>query len=177
VSRNERELSKGLIAGLVGGLIGTMVMTEFQNICGKAPRTLRQGTDASAETMNHHSDAETEDSTMKAAGKIGRLVGRELSHEEREKLGPVVHYSFGTVQGAVYGSVLELAGERGGLLPALLFGSTLFIVADEIVVPALGLSRKAGEAPLSAHLYGLASHLVYAVTTEIARRGVRAALD
>ena len=88
-----------------------------------------------------------------------------------------MHCSFDTVQGGVYGSVMEVAEEPGGLLPALFFGSTLFVVVDEIAVPALGLSSKTTEAPLSAHLFGLASHLVYAVSTEIVRRGVRSALD
>jgi putative membrane protein len=176
MSRGERELGKSLIAGLVGGFIGTIVMTQFQNAWSKASQKLKNKTDDSPKKQHAPGEDEKDDSTMKAAGKIARLAGHELSYEEKKKLGPVVHYSFGTVQGGVYGSVMEVAEEPGGLLPALLFGSTLFVV-DEIAVPALGLSSKTTEAPLSAHLYGLASHLVYAVSTEIVRRGVRSALD
>ena len=113
---------------------------------------------------------------MKAAGKIVSLTGRQLSHEQKKKYGPVVHYSFGTLQGGIYGAVTEMTGVPGGFLPALVFGASLFVVADEIAVPAMGFSSKPRETPLSAHLYGLASHLVYGVSTEMARRGVRAAL-
>jgi uncharacterized membrane protein YagU involved in acid resistance len=56
------------------------------------------------------------------------------------------------------------------------FGAALFVAADEIVVPALGLSPQPTESSISSHLYGLAAHLVYGVTTEVVRRGLRAAL-
>jgi hypothetical protein len=56
-------------------------------------------------------------------------------------------------------------------LPGSLFGSVLFLGADELAVPALGLSE-AAESP-SSHLYGWASHLVYGLTTELVRRQVR----
>jgi uncharacterized membrane protein YagU involved in acid resistance len=54
-----------------------------------------------------------------------------------------------------------------------LFGTGLFVAADEVAVPALGLSKSPREYPLSTHLYGLASHLVYGFTAEYVRRGVR----
>jgi len=84
------------------------------------------------------------------------------------------NYSFGTLQGGVYGGVREMTGNSGLILPALIFGSTLFVVADEVAVPAFGFSGKPIEFPLSSHLYGLASHLVYGVSVEIVRRGLRA---
>jgi hypothetical protein len=82
----------------------------------------------------------------------------------------------GTLQGAAYGGVTELTGTGGGLIPGLVFGGALFAVADEVAVPALGLSGKPSESPLSSHLYGLAAHVVYGLSTELARRGLRAAI-
>ena len=108
---------------------------------------------------------------------IAALSGRHLSHEQKKKLGPLVHYSFGTLQGAVYGTVAEMTGASKGLLSGLIFGTALYLAADEMAVPALGLSGKLTEYPLSSHLYGLASHLVYGVSTEVARRGLRASLE
>jgi putative membrane protein len=113
---------------------------------------------------------------MKAAGKIASLAGRQLLHEQKKKAGPLVHYGFGTLQGAMYGAVTGLAGVSGGFLPSIIFGAALFAVADEIALPALGLSGKPTEYPASTHLYGLASHIVYGLSTEIARRGLRAAI-
>ena len=56
------------------------------------------------------------------------------------------------------------------------YGASIWIVADEGVVPALGLSKSPAEYPLSIHAYALASHFVYGLTTELVRRAVRTAL-
>ncbi len=53
------------------------------------------------------------------------------------------------------------------------FATGLFVVADEISVPAAGLSGKPAEVPLSSHLLGFTSHMVYGWTTEAVRRGTR----
>lgn len=168
----ERSLFKGLVAGLIGGLIGTIVMNEFQNLWS----TVSQKLENSDGRQSERSQQESESPTMKAAAKIARLGGRELTHEEKKKLAPVVHYSFGTLQGAVYGGTAELAGTPGGFLPGVLFGAALFAAADELALPQLGLTGKPSEMPASSHVCGLAAHLVYGLSTEIARRGLRAAL-
>lgn len=87
-----------------------------------------------------------------------------------------MHYTFGTLQGALYGGITELTGTGESLVPGLILGTALFTVADEIAVPALGLSRKPTESPISSHLYSLAAHLVYGVSTENTRRGLRITL-
>jgi uncharacterized membrane protein YagU involved in acid resistance len=112
---------------------------------------------------------------MKAAGKLASLVfGRELSHEEKKKAGPAVHYAFGAFSGAIYGLLSEyLPAVRLGFGTA--FGTALFLLADETAVPALGLSESPRKYPLWSHLYGLASHVVYGVSTEAVRNGIRRA--
>ena len=174
--REEHHLAKGLVAGVVSGLLGTIMMTEFQNAWSKASKALKEGNTRKGEAgeSKKQNEQEKEDSTMKAAERIAELAGRPLSDEQKRRFGPVVHYSFGALQGGLYGGVREMTGSSGVILPALLFGSVLFAAADEIAVPALGLSGKPSEYPLSAHLYGLASHLVYGVSTEMFRRGLRA---
>lgn len=170
-----RHMGKGVIAGLLGGLIGTIVMTEFQTAWGKANQVLKNGNGSSRE-QQFESEEHKEDATMKAAGKLAHMGGRELSYEQKKKAGPVIHYSFGMLQGAAYGAMTELTRTPGGFLPGALFGAGLFALADEVGVPALGLSEKPAEIPISTHLYGMTAHLVYGFATEFARRGVRAAL-
>jgi uncharacterized membrane protein YagU involved in acid resistance len=167
-----RKLGKGVAAGLVGGLIGTIVMNEFQKAWNKTSQALKS--DDGQEQQRGRQ--ESENATMKAAGKVAQIAGRELSHQQKKQLGPVVHYSFGTLQGAVYGAVTELTRTPGGFLPAMLFGAALFVLADEVAVPALGFSGKPSETPVSMHVYGAAAHCVYGMATELARRGLRAAL-
>ncbi len=86
-----------------------------------------------------------------------------------------MHYGFGATVGALYGGTAEL-------LPAvkcavgLPFGAALFVGADEIAVPRLGLSKSFNAYPLSAHAQALASHFVYSMTAELVRRAVRRVL-
>ena len=166
---------KGLLCGLIGGLAGTIVMTEFQNAWSKASQAVHSG-NSGEQPSQQGSPQEKEDATMKAAGKIASVAGKELSHGQKKTLGPVVHYSFGALQGSLYGLILELARQEGGMLPAVIFGAALFAIADEVAVPALGLSGKPTEYPLGTHVYALAAHLVYGLSTEISRRGLRASL-
>ena len=103
---------------------------------------------------------------MKVAGTLAHLAGRELSYPEKKKAGLLVHYAFGTAMGGLYGIALEMSprpARRRAALSGLAFGSSLFLGADEVAVNRLGLSS--GQAPLSSHIYALASHLVYGLTT------------
>jgi hypothetical protein len=45
--------------------------------------------------------------------------------------------------------------------------------ADELALPALKLAKGAAEYPISTHLYGLTSHIIWATTTDAVRRLVR----
>ena len=83
--------------------------------------------------------------------------------------GPVVHYAFGATMGAVYGGLSAVLPETS-LGFGTAFGTALFAVADEIAVPALGLSKPPTETPASSHVMALASHLVWGSTTEAVRR-------
>lgn len=169
---------RGLLAGAAGGLLASWIMNQFQAAWSKASEKLQANqentqSEQKQETKSSNENNESEDATMKAAGKIAPLVlGRELSHDEKKKGGPIVHYAFGTLSGGVYGLLAEyIPAARLGF--GSLFGAVLFLLADEIAVPASGLSAEPTESPLSSHLYGLASHFVYGISTEGVRNGIR----
>jgi putative membrane protein len=167
MSRFGRHLGKGLLAGLVGGLSALLSWTQFQYAWIKGSQSLKNG-NTKQQDQPDTDDSAKEDATMKAAAKIAQFTGHQLSHQQEKTLGHVVHYSFGTLEGGI-GTVTGMKGGNSGLfLPGLLFGSALFVAADEVALPKLGWSGKPSDYALSAHLYGLASHLVYGVTTEIA---------
>jgi hypothetical protein len=174
--RNERSAWKGLLAGAVGGLVGTIVMTQFQKGWQKAAEKRGLGeVGTREERMRARTSEEKEDATTKAAGKLGRAAGRELTHEERRRASLLVHYGFGMAMGALYGMAMETSpsGVRMQRIPffGTLFGSALFLGADEMAVPALGLGE--GSDRPSSHFYGWASHVVYGLTAELVRRQVR----
>ncbi len=96
----------------------------------------------------------------------------ELTEREKEVAGIGFHYVMGATSGAVYGALAGMIPEvKAGV--GVPFGAAVWLIADEGIVPALGLSKSATEYPFSVHLYALSSHLVFGLTTELARRAVR----
>jgi uncharacterized membrane protein YagU involved in acid resistance len=57
------------------------------------------------------------------------------------------------------------------------FGTAIWATVDEIGLPVLRLSVPTTEHPPEHHARALAGHMVFGVTTEIVRRGVRALLN
>lgn len=171
----KREVWKGLAAGLVGGLAGSFAMNQFQNVWSKASEAMQSSNHPQSEDQPKQQKSEP-DATMKAAEKISENIAhQQLSEEQQKKAGPWVHYAFGTAVGGAYGAATEFmpATKKGLGLP---FGAAVFVGADEIGVPALGLAKSSAQVPLSQHAYGLVSHFVYGLTTELVRRGLRAAI-
>jgi len=174
--RNERSAWKGLVAGAAGGLVGTIAMTQFQKAWQKTSEKRRFGDLREEEGSARAKKSEQrEDATMKAAGKLAHAAGGELTKEQKGQASPWVHYGFGTAMGALYGMAMETSphGVRAQRIPVFgsLFGSALFLGADEMAVPVMGLAEPA-KTP-SSHLYGWASHMVYGLTAEFVRRQVR----
>lgn len=165
----DASITKGVLAGMAGGLAASWVMVQFQNAWSKAADQFQDG---ERQAQDGGQSGDGEDATMKAADKLAHLAGRSLNQEQKKKAGPVVHYVFGTLMGGLYGAAAEVT-HRSGATTAALYGSGLFVAADEIAVPALGLSKSPRQYPLSTHAYGWASHVVYGVTAEYVRRGVR----
>ena len=123
-----------------------------------------------------HDQEKAETTTVKAAQAIARRVSGRSIPEERKKLaGQVVHYAMGIVSGAAYGMLAENVRKRQPLA-GLLFGASVWAIADEVAVPAFGLSGMPWKYPASIHANALAAHLVYGGTTWAVARGIRASL-
>ena len=154
----------GIAIGAIAGLAGTIVMTQFQNAVSSL---------AKPENNNEDEKDSGDNATIKTAQTVTQLVtGHNIPQEEKALAGQIVHYSFGTAMGAVYGAVSEIepSSSAGMGLP---FGTALWLAADELALPSLGLSGPPSEFPVTSHIYGLASHLVYGASTELFRRGLR----
>lgn len=159
----DNDLWKGTVAGLVAGLAATYVMTKFQILAAKLGETAGRA----------QQEEEDQNSTVKAASAIStKVFHHELKQREKEKAGLAVHYGMGAFSGGLYGAVAELEPEvtRGAGLP---FGAAVWLAADEVAVPALGLADPPFEHPLPVHAQALAAHLVYGFATEMVRLQVR----
>ena len=177
---NKRSVWRGALSGALGGLAAAWVMNQFQAGVSKASSAMQQGNGEGRQSpqssRGQQQQSSDEDATQKAAQAISEATtGRTLTKKQKQTAGPIVHYAFGSLMGAAYGSAVELAPlvRSGWGLP---FGTLLWLGADEVAVPAFGLSQSPMKAPASTHASALASHLVYGATADVVRRAVRALL-
>ena len=101
-------------------------------------------------------DDESDNAAERSANIVAaKVFNHRLSKSGKHAGGEVAHYVFGAATGAVYGAAAELLPEVS-IGVGLPFGAAVWLAADEIVVPALGLSKSAAEYPVSEHAYSLA---------------------
>jgi uncharacterized membrane protein YagU involved in acid resistance len=156
-----RNLVSGAAAGVVGGYVGTKVMnpvtTKLQEL---APEEDRQREKAVSPGSPY------EIGVRKAAD----LLGVTLSDEQLKAAASAMPYTVGITGGLLY-VIFRRRLRLNPLLAGLMSGMALFVVVDEGLTPALGLSAPDRAYPLSTHLRGFLGHLAYgaavAATAEI----------
>lgn len=100
-----------------------------------------------------------------AAERVGEIgfalaTGSEPDRFERQRLGTAAHYAFSGLLGAVYALTPVSADVRAGR--GLAFGTAVWVLADEGLIPALALSRGPRQLPAAVHAYAWLGHCVYA---------------
>ena len=167
---------RGAAAGALGGIVGSAAMVAFNHLLAF--------TGFGDDDLGHHHqlrrvDAKPNDSdgtiadepaSRRAASVAAETVaGRRLDEREKDAVGPLFHYGFGAVAGALYGALAARAPQvaTGAGVP---YGAAVFLTATELALPLAGLARKPTEYPPARHLASLATHLVYGVTLEAVRR-------
>ena len=175
---NTTRVAKGAVAGVIGGLAGTWVMNHFQAWWSRAVH----GTEPMSAAGRHDARdwqelAEGQNSNELAAQAVAEhTLGRPLDRRELKVGATAIHFAFGAAMGGVYGALYEVSPatrQMGGAA----FGTAVWAAADEVAMPALGLSGPTTEHPPERHVHAFASHIVFGVTTEIVRRGVRGLLN
>jgi hypothetical protein len=168
-----------MAAGLLAGCAASWVMNQFAQARpirrrrGKSGDWSEEGNRRTSQREARQGGEEEQDATVATAVAISRnLFEHELSPKEKQIAGPIVHYAYGSLVGAIYGGLAELIpGVAAGF--GLPFGFVLWLLGDEIAVPALGLSKGPLEYPPEAHADALAVHFMYGFTTDLLRRVLR----
>ena len=165
-------------AGLIGGLAASAVMNIFQRRISKmlggeershGAQSRQIGTPdhgAGAYLTKIGADSPADDAAERTANIVSVGVsGHQLTDAEKDTGGTIFHYVFGATSGLAYGLASEFLpiARSGWGLP---FGAVVWIVADETIVPALGLSKHARKYSSATIAYALAAHLVYGLITE-----------
>ena len=180
--KRDRSIIKGAATGLIAGVVASLVMNKFQSALSElvngqskshgaqSQQSGSPGHGAGAFLKKLNAEDANDDAAERTANVVAAAVlNKRLSKQEKDLGGTIFHYAFGASAGAFYGAASEVVPQiRSGV--GLPFGFAVWLLADEFVVPALGLSKSAAEYPPSIHGYALASHLVYGLTTEVTHR-------
>ena len=178
---NRISTTKGLAAGLAGGLAASWVMERFQASAG---RIREKWQDEAQDALSGGPgrppapppQSEEEPATVKMATAVAEKVfHRQLEEREKAPAAEAVHYFYGALAGGIYG----MAAEHSATVryaSGTLFAAVLWLVGDEIAVPALHLAKGPAEYSVGTHLFALASHVVYGTALETVRRAMRTGL-
>ena len=173
---------RGIVAGAVAGFAATLLMDQFQKVGAagqKAVEKRRKLADGESPWTIAHEQAlaeakaeAEENSTEVVARKIAEAAGTAITPGHEKQAGNAVHFTFGTLMGIVYSVTAEMVPEvtAGG---GTAFGTTLFLGADEVAVPALRLAPQPTDTAPTDHLQHWAAHVVYGGGVELVRSLVR----
>jgi putative membrane protein len=155
---------KNIMLGITGGLAGSWLMNQSQT----AMQKIGGGKNSASERSGG------EPATVVTAEKLSEsLTDKPLPEDHKKAADPIVHYAFGALLGGLYGGLVRKT-PLITLGAGTLYGAAVWLLADEIAVPALGLAGPPQKYPASKHLQALGAHLVYGLTAEGVRRaGVR----
>lgn len=124
------------------------------------------------EAVRQREDQARDDKTTYevAAEKAAGLAGKELTEEDRKKLGSAIHWALGIGSGAVYGLLRRRLANGGGhgrgFATGALFGAAVWLLFDEMGTVALGLAPGPRKFPWQTHARGLLGHLVLGLAAE-----------
>jgi uncharacterized membrane protein YagU involved in acid resistance len=164
-----------MLAGTLAGLAASFVMTRFHVALNG------RGITGSEEPQSNKPVEGRDDAAMKSADVAAQAAtGRALTRYEKTEIGgPAAHYVLGAAAGAVYGAVRELNREspESPLANGGRFGTSLWVIADQLGLPLSGLSPWPLTAyPATTNLQHLVSHLVYGWTTALTYPVLRRAM-
>jgi len=143
-------------AGLAAGLAGALAQSLFfAGTRGLAPQPPREA----------FAPVEPEQREELPTQTVARRVTEQLALrgplEHPAAASQVVHLAFGSAWGSLYGLAAGTLPHLGTLKGGLTFGMVVWLVSDDVLLPAFRLSAWPHHYPVKSHLYAIAAHAVY----------------
>lgn len=102
-----------------------------------------------------------------AAERTAALADVELDAEQMDQAGMAFHYGAGMAWGAVYCFMRRAAG-MDSLGAGIATGTSMSIILDEFITPALDFSAPNRDYPAATHVRGFVGHLLYGAALAVA---------
>ncbi len=176
-------LLKDILIGTAGGLAGTVAMNAYwkavTKVSGTDPRTQTRHTNGQTTSIAllgvHHKEGESSTAALARLG-FEAVENQEPAESQQETLSNLVHWTYGAAQGAMYEAVARrLPGPRW--VQGLAWGGGMWLVGDELAVPALGLAEGPKKFPVRQHAHRLGAHLTYGVAAALTTSALHRVLD
>jgi hypothetical protein len=145
-------LCAGLVAGFAGALAQNLFFAATKRV---APAPSR---DAFAPV---EPEQQNEMPTQTVARRMKEQLARRGPLEHPEAAAQGVHFAFGSGWGALYGLAAGTLPRCGTLKGGLAFGMAVWLVSDDVLLPAFQLAAWPHHYPVKTHLYAIAAHAVY----------------
>ncbi len=158
-TRRNTSSSVDLVTGALAGAVATWVMERVTTYLYEHEDPVARQREDEARHGKH--------AFAVAAEKTAGLAGVCLSKTQQQKLGMAFHWGLGLGAGALYGALRRRVGWLDWGQGAA-FGFLFFLLIDEAMNAALGLTPPPRAFPWQAHARGLAGHLVYGVVADTA---------
>ena len=95
-----------------------------------------------------------------AARTVEGLMKRPLSDSAKPRVASAIHYLFGAMWGGLYGLARETAR-----FPPQFFGAAVWMLSDNLLLPAFRLAAWPHRYGLKEHRYALGAHMAYGMAT------------
>lgn len=157
MSQNSPSIAGDLTFGAIAGTIATFALSGISNVLYAGES---RGTRFREEWARRGQSA-----NKVAVKKLANAAGVSLTKEQVVAGEGALHFGIGAGAGATYGAIRRHI-PAPAITKGLGFGATLWLMADEGLNPALGLTPGPAAFPWQAHARGLVSHLVFGLATE-----------
>lgn len=151
--------SRRLLWDILAGLAATTAMSVFQNAWNTAAEL------SGTRDWNAPPEPTDIEGTTELVAAAADILHLDISAAQRKKAGICCHYAFGVGMGVTYGFIRSAAPASvrrwNVALTGAAFGSLIFFVGNEVILPRIGVSTGGSRSPLGSRPYGLASHVVY----------------
>ncbi|HEY2749410.1 MAG TPA: hypothetical protein VGL86_32550, partial [Polyangia bacterium] len=156
--RRRKTPVRALLEGLAAGAVGAAAQSLFFRVTARvAPET---PADAFAPPEPEQAD---ESALETAARRLVEGVAQRgpLDARQKERLGDVIHYGFGAAWGGAYGLWRASVPRAWSPAGVAKFSVAVWILGDNLLLPALRLAAWPHRYPLRLHGYALGAHLAY----------------
>ncbi|GAC1649642.1 MAG: hypothetical protein NVS4B3_07040 [Gemmatimonadaceae bacterium] len=157
--REKQSTIANVLDGAIAGALATWLMGTVTTVLYERE----------SETTRHREDAARAGKTAYsvAAEKVAGVAGVDLTKAECERYGEAIHWTLGIGAGVLYG-LLRARSERASVGGGLLFGAAFWLLVDEALTPAIGLTRGPRAFPWQTHTRGFVGHLVFGTVANAA---------